>query len=144
MELSTKKSGRQVKQEGRVAEKDVEKLADFKVGSLDFSLIEMAKNLDQNQQPLLFSDRMKALYEKVSLDMRLCRNFLERRDSEGIDKIAQQITQNALMMGAQKIIKTSVEMQASARIEDFKEIELIVGEMEQELLLIKDEILHCP
>ena len=110
-----------------------------KPASVDGNLLDLFKSLNYQALPYSsFSDLLADHVDMIGYDIRKAFVLISERDGSGLDLIAQKLSQNALKVGAVKILSSAIEMQSLARIGDFSAAEKILGELEIELHAVRE------
>lgn len=108
-------------------------------GAVDAQILQLLKSLT-GPNDLDFSELLSTHLEKISCDLRLAYHFLGAGDRSGLDGLAQQLTQNALKVGAVQILSSAIELQGLARWGAFSDIEQLLGNLELELAAVRQQL----
>lgn len=107
---------------------------------VDSQILELLKSLN-GPNDLDFSQLLSTNLEKIACDLRLAFQSASARDRVGLDGLAQQLTQNALKVGAVQILSSAIELQGLARWGDFPAIEQLLGNLEVQLTEVKEQLI---
>ncbi|WP_141736414.1 hypothetical protein [Oligoflexus tunisiensis] len=134
MDLNARKS--KVVRQGEVKVAQEEGPAD----AVDTSLLEMLRSLQDAGGNQSFADLLSTNVQKIGYDLRLAQHLVLQRDQRGLDQCAQALTQNALKIGAVRMLTRAIEMQALARIGDFVGVAQLVTGLEEELRTVEKQL----
>ncbi len=118
---------------------DTEALPTLGMASVDGRMLEMLKTLSTSDG-LDFSELLSTHLEKIACDLRLAFHFNSNGDRIGLDRLAQQLAQNALRVGAVQILSSAIELQGLARWGEFSAIENLLGNLELEVHAVREEL----
>ncbi|HYX39168.1 MAG TPA: hypothetical protein VE954_39200 [Oligoflexus sp.] len=108
--------------------------------AVDTSLLEMLRSLQEAGGNQSFADLLTSNVQKIGYDLRLAQHLVLQRDQAGLDQLAQALTQNALKIGAVRMLTGAIEMQALARIGDFMGVAEVVTGLEAELMAVQKQL----
>ncbi|MDQ3233198.1 MAG: hypothetical protein M3Q07_15380 [Pseudobdellovibrionaceae bacterium] len=108
--------------------------------AVDTSLLEMLRSLQEAGGNQSFADLLTTNVQKIGYDLRLAQHLVLQRDQGGLDLLAQALTQNALKIGAVRMLTGAIEMQALARIGDFMGVAEVVSGLEAELMAVQKQL----
>ena len=123
----------------RAREVKASKDADTAV-AVDSSLLELMKTLQEAGDSQSFTDLLNSNVQKIGYDLRLGQHLVLQRDQRGLDQLAQSLTQNALKIGASRMLSTAIEMQGLARIGDFAGVSQLLDGLEVELKTVEKQL----
>lgn len=108
--------------------------------AVDTSLLEMLRSIQEASGNQSFSDLLSTNVQKLGYDLRLAQHLVLQCDQRGLDQCAQALTQNALKIGAVRMLTGAIEMQALARIGDFAGVAQLVTGLEEELRAVEKQL----
>lgn len=113
---------------------------DGPAAAVDSSLLEMLRTLQEAGSNQSFTDLLTSGVQKIGYDLRLAQHLVLQRDQKGLDQCAQALTQNALKIGAVRMLTTAIEMQGLARIGDFVGVAQLITGLEEELRTVEKQL----
>jgi hypothetical protein len=134
MDLNARKSKVVRQKEVKVAQEE------GPAAAVDTSLLEMLRSLQEAGGNQSFADLLSTNVQKIGYDLRLAQHLVLQRDQRGLDQCAQALTQNALKIGAVRMLTRAIEMQALARIGDFVGVAQLVTGLEEELRAVEKQL----
>jgi hypothetical protein len=108
--------------------------------SIDKQLLDLVKSMNHTDSGLNFAESLASHIDKIGYDLRLAHHLLAQNDRQGLDHLAQQLTQNALKVGAVKILSGAFEIQGLARIGDFTGVSEALGSLEVEYQRVRSQL----
>lgn len=108
--------------------------------AVDSSLLEMLRSLQEANGNQSFTDLLTSNVQKIGYDLRLAQHLVLKRDQGGLDQLAQALTQNALKIGAVRMLARAIEMQGLARRGDFAGVAQLVSGLEEELRTVEKQL----
>ena len=109
-------------------------------GSVDTQLLALLKSMNAKDSGFDFVEAVASHLDKIAYDLRLAHHLLTQGDRKGLDTLAQQLTQNALKVGAVHILSGAIEMQGLARMGDFSALSEALGHMEVEYQRVRSQL----
>lgn len=114
---------------------------DVRSATVDFQIVELLKALDSAEQGRSIIETRKECLNSISHDLRKAQLCIARCDNSGLDTLAQELTHNALKLGAGKILSGAIEIQGLARIGDFQTASELLGSLEVELVNVREQLI---
>ena len=108
--------------------------------AVDSSLLDMLRTLQAAGDHQSFTDLLSSGVQKIGYDLRLAHHLLRQKDRARLDQLAQGLSQNALKIGAVRILSAAIEIQGLARMGDFTAIEKLVMGLEDELQTVEKQL----
>ena len=108
--------------------------------AVDSSLLDMLRSLQEAGSSQSFADLLSSGVQKIGYDLRLAQHLIAQRDDKGLDQLAQDLTQNALKVGAVRLLSRAIEMQGLARIGDFESLSELVAGLQEELKTVEKQL----
>ncbi len=134
MDLNARKSKVVRQKEVKVSQED------GAAAAVDTSLLEMLRSIQETSGNQSFADLLSSNVQKIGYDLRLAQHLVLQCDQRGLDQCAQALTQNALKIGAVRMLTRAIEMQALARIGDFAGVSQLVTGLEDELRAVEKQL----
>jgi hypothetical protein len=134
MDLNARKSKVVRQKEVNVSQED------GAAAAVDTSLLEMLRSIQDASGNQSFADLLSTNVQKIGYDLRLAQHLVLQCDHRGLDQCAQALTQNALKIGAVRMLTRAIEMQALARIGDFAGVAQLVTGLEEELRAVEKQL----
>ncbi|MCX6128626.1 MAG: hypothetical protein NTX25_06120 [Proteobacteria bacterium] len=107
--------------------------------AVDTKLLDMWRSLQIVGDELGFTDKLSSCIQKIAYDLRLAHHLIRQEDHQGLDQLAQGLSQNALKIGATRLLSAAIEMQGLARIGDLIAVEDLVQGLENELRIVEKQ-----
>jgi hypothetical protein len=108
--------------------------------AVDTDILQMLQTLREAGDNQSFDDLLSSGIQKIGYDLRLAHHLIRQQDKCGLDQLAQGLSQNALKIGAVRILSTAIEIQGLARIGDFMAITQLVTGLEEELRTVEKQL----
>jgi hypothetical protein len=140
MDLNARKSKVVRHKEVKVSQEDGMAAPVGAAVAVDTSLLEMLRSIQEASGNQSFSDLLSTNVQKLGYDLRLAQHLVLQGDQRGLDQCAQALTQNALKIGAVRMLTGAIEMQALARIGDFAGVAQLVTGLEEELRAVEKQL----
>lgn len=108
--------------------------------SVDVNLLDMWRKLLQDGEALNLSEQLATGLKKIGYDLTLGRHLSREEDKKGLDHLAQSLSQNALKIGATRILSLAIELQSLSRIGDFGGVNGVLEKLDHELVAVESAL----
>ncbi len=105
--------------------------------AIDLSVLQMLKGLDLQEHGVDFSERIAVFSDKIATNLKSLRASLGKHDFRLLESLACELSANALMVGAVKILSSSYALQNAARLGDLSIAIHIADQLELEFVWAK-------
>lgn len=105
--------------------------------AIDVSVLKMLKSLDLQDHGVSFSERVAMFADKIAVNLKSLRASLGKQDFRSLETLACELSANALMVGAVKILSSSYALQSAARLGDMPIAMSIADQLELEFVWAK-------
>lgn len=105
--------------------------------AIDVSVLRMLKSLDLQEHGVEFSERVTMFADKIAVNLKSLRASIGMRDFRLLETLACELSANALMVGAVKILSSSYALQNAARLGDMPIAVSIADQLELEFVWAK-------
>lgn len=105
--------------------------------AIDVSVLKMLKSLDLPEHGMNFSERIAMFADKIAANLKTLRASIRKQDFRLVETLACELSANALMVGAVKILSSSYALQSAARLGDMPIAVSIADQLELEFVWAK-------
>lgn len=106
--------------------------------TIDHAVLALLKSIPLTDETPSFEERVALYADRIGANLKAVRSSLRAKDVVKLETLACELSTNALMVGAVRILSSSYELQNAARLGDWTIAETLADQLDTEFLWAQD------